>query len=65
MIKLEIEDYCQDCPYFDEVSINRIYADNGLLATCIRCGHRDICSRIHDYLLDKLLKEKSDVKEEN
>lgn len=63
MIKLNIEDYCQDCPEFEACG-DKLYADNLSTDTFIYCEHKFICRRIHDHLLKKL-KETTDGKEEN
>lgn len=49
MIKLNVEDYCQDCPEF-EARADKLYGDNRSLNTWVYCEHKKICKRIHDYL---------------
>lgn len=63
MIKLNIEDYCRDCPEF-EARTDKLYVDGQVLLTYVYCEHQDICEHIHDHLLKKL-KENKNVKEEN
>lgn len=67
-IKLEVKDYCQDCPYFEATS-SKFYADDKSLCTYVTCEHKHICDNIHNYLLDimlqKKLKEQKNGKEEN
>lgn len=63
MIKLNVEDYCQDCPEF-EAHADKLYGDNRSLNTWVYCEHKKICKRIHDYL-SKKLKEKENGEEEN
>lgn len=63
MIKLNIEDYCQDCPLF-EAHTDKLYDDNHSTNIFVYCEHKFICKRIHDHLLTKL-KEQENGKEEN
>lgn len=53
MIKLNIEDYCQDCPLF-EAHTNKLYDDNHSLITWIYCEHKNVCKCIPNHLLKKL-----------
>lgn len=51
MIKLEIEDYCKECPDFNEdvQKPDKYYADGEVFIvgdTVIRCEHRERCERL-------------------
>lgn len=48
MIKLEVEDYCQDCPHFEaDVDKQILYAGETpmICNTYIRCDHRMACDQ--------------------
>lgn len=55
MIELNVEGYCQSCPYFEpDVSNPDIaYGGDGSMVcmgnTHIFCTHRNICGRLYDY----------------
>lgn len=61
MIKLLVEDYCQNCPKFEpecktlEYSVDRV---NFVYDHIIRCGNRSACGLIQKYLESR--KEKKD-----
>lgn len=46
MIKLEIEDYCEKCPFFDS-DIKRIYAMDENHTTIITCIHKERCEKFY------------------
>lgn len=51
MIKLEIENYCEECPDFDAdvQKPDKYYADGKVIMvgdTIIRCEHRERCERL-------------------
>lgn len=56
MIKLEIEDYCQDCHAFDPeaVAVHNM-AQTG--ETVVICQRRNHCKRLVQYLERKIRKE--------
>ena len=50
MIKLNVENYCQNCPYFDPIS-NRLEAlDMSYINTYVECSDRLKCEVIHNQL---------------
>lgn len=56
MIKIEINDKCHGCPYF-EVSADKLYSDEEVIATIITCEHGVMCDYLEEYL-----KKNSDIK---
>lgn len=67
MIKLDVAEYCHDCPDFEpEVSDKHIiYDDNGeyrrvLGNIYVVCEHYNTCHRFMTYLKSRLAKEKGD-----
>lgn len=56
MIKLEVNDKCHDCPYF-EASTDRIYVEEEMVATIITCKHGVMCDYLEEYL-----KKNKDIK---
>ena len=62
MITLNVEKYCHNCSEF-EAQVDKLYTDRQVV-TYVYCEHKNLCKRIHDYLL-KNLKEQENVKEEN
>lgn len=49
MIKLEVQDYCQNCDCFEaDVECERLYALNKpvVVETTIKCGHRHVCENV-------------------
>ena len=62
MIHLNIERYCDNCPYF-EADVNnpeRYYMGSELVTvsgnTNIFCAYRHICGRIYDYAIENHIK---------
>lgn len=57
MIRLDIEEYCEDCPYFEAEcdTIDR-YADQGRIATntVVRCRNKDKCLRIEEHIRKRI-----------
>ena len=49
MIKLDIPDYCNDCPEFD-AETHTIYAWDQAVETRIACSNAEKCNRIKKYL---------------
>lgn len=55
MIKLNVEGYCQTCPYFESDSHNPTiaYGGDGSIVligdTNVFCIYRHICGRLYDY----------------
>ena len=57
MIKLVVEDYCQNCPYFDPVTykLNTDYIRSGRsVTTNVMCSDREKCNNIHNHLINEL-----------
>ena len=52
MIKLEIEEYCEDCPYFEAKITKDILRSNP--KTTIRCINKDKCASIASRLKQAL-----------
>lgn len=57
-ISLDVEDYCNDCPYF---STETSHATNGegTHLIYVSCEHKISCSRLFNYL-DSRIKEKGE-----
>lgn len=52
-IKIEVEDYCHECPEFEaDVDTTTLYAGGGAVTVshAIRCEKRERCSAIERYL---------------
>ena len=56
MIKLEVNDKCHGCPYF-EASDDKLYSDEEVIATIITWKHSVMCDYLEEYL-----KKNSDIK---
>lgn len=56
LIKLEVNDKCHDCPYF-EASADRVYAEEEMVVTIITCKHGVMCDYLEEYL-----KKNKDIK---
>lgn len=58
MIKLEVEEYCQECPAFEAVTKHPtvFYADSNIrdCTTVVECEHRKKCKGIERYLRRKV-----------
>ena len=61
MIRLIVDDYCNNCPDFD-AETNILYGDEGVAAINVECSNRDKCERIYRYL-KKELEKKDDTKD--
>ena len=72
MIKLDIEEYCHECPHFEVMfeQINKDYVapvydfskDHNVIHrndTAIYCGNKDRCANIRKHLLKGIEKEKT------
>ena len=60
-IRLEVKDYCSDCPGFEaKVKVNDFGETLGAL-TEIRCVHEKRCSAIARYITEKAHKEYNNV----
>lgn len=63
MIKLEIEEYCQDCPQFEAEVENPVplYAAGMIYEyvgdTTIRCEHRERCKNVYKHAKKNLINE--------
>lgn len=59
MIQLDIEPYCENCPFFEADTENTIpiESDGDLTHyighTIIRCANRALCSRLVEFLKEK------------
>lgn len=54
MIKLEVEDYCQNCPAFEPMTEKfSDYAQNAVLTT-VYCESEKKCARLVQYLERKM-----------
>lgn len=70
MIKLDLPDFCQNCPEFEpDVDTNKLANDDffanrkTLVDTTITCTHVDRCLSMMDYIVDQLKEtEKNNVK---
>ena len=54
MIKLDIKDYCQNCPEF-EAKTNKavgrtLGGDTNYVHIVVSCENKDRCAAMHDYL---------------
>ena len=65
MIKIKVEEYCNDCPEFDPEAIKpqHIYDSSsnyvGILGPMlVVCKHRNKCRRFMEYLQKCLIKER-------
>lgn len=63
MIKLDVEEYCQDCPRFEvDLIKNNMTSDyNTVTHTTIKCKHRNICKGQVRYLKKKLLAQQNEL----
>lgn len=62
MIKLEVEEYCDDCPEFDaHVEKEVLFAgySKKYCNTNITCEHKDKCKRLKD-MIEKEAKKRND-----
>lgn len=59
MIKLEVEEYCQNCNSFNPSTkvVDYCSHDGCKHDTRISCENRDICENIHTYILEHELKK--------
>lgn len=57
MIQLCVEDYCNDCPYF-EAEVERLmslpFMDGDRAIHLIHCQHRHKCDHIKEHLEEKV-----------
>lgn len=62
MIKLEVEEYCDDCPEFDARVEKAVLFDGyskEYRNTNITCEHKDKCKRLKD-MIEKEAKKRND-----
>lgn len=59
MVKLDIKDYCQTCPYFepDVVTPSTMYTLDGSVLrknedTIIKCNNREICEFVRQSVIE-------------
>lgn len=60
MIRLDVEDYCQDCDDFEPVAERTNYYAGEVLKKCdtiVRCKHAGRCASIAEYLKEHPDKE--------
>lgn len=62
MIEIKVDEYCQDCPYFEAESQTNDYIDKviglrPMITTTIQCEHRFKCRAIKNYL-ERRMEEK-------
>lgn len=55
MIRLEVEDYCQNCKKFTP-DIDKLYFHPDC-ATVVACENRELCNYIHSQIYEQLKKE--------
>lgn len=65
MIRLEIDEYCQDCPHFtaDVQSPAVVVGGKYIGDTIVSCVCKDVCKHVSSYYRTKL-KEESDGRKE-
>lgn len=56
MIKLNVEEYCHNCPNFEPVT-NQLFADNKYQVTVIICRDKFRCDSIKSYLKESETRE--------
>ena len=58
MIKtvLNVNDICQDCPYFSEITNHARNYDGSLHMIYISCEHRDLCNRLREHIEKEMIK---------
>lgn len=49
MIRLKIEEYCQECPEFEPIK-KIFYANNQACEIIIRCEHEKMCKEIAKHI---------------
>jgi hypothetical protein len=61
MIQLQVEDYCQQCPKFNVVSVTDVLYADGEIAevfSTVMCTNKEFCA----YMREQLMKEKENQK---
>ena len=58
MIRVSVENYCNECRYFEADVTNPTVIRNGIRElvigdTIIECTHRELCERLAEYLKEK------------
>ena len=53
---LNVDDICQDCPYFSVRMNHATNYDGGLHMIYISCEHRDLCNRLREHIEKELIK---------
>ena len=53
---LNVDDVCQDCPYFSVETNHATNYDGGLHMIYISCEHRDLCNRLREHIEKELIK---------
>ena len=59
MIKLQVEEYCNDCKEFEACVSKLMYGYSGCLTT-ITCEHAEKCKVLAEYIKNKGEKSKDD-----
>lgn len=54
MIKLEVDYYCQNCPYFEPTTRVFKTLDNSYISTIVTCSDSNKCARIHNRIKEEL-----------
>lgn len=53
MIRLDVQDYCQECPMFEavtdclDVRTDSVRGEHGLVNRVVRCERAEVCREIH------------------
>lgn len=55
MIKLKVEDYCQECPYFDPISIYGLERTG--YKRIVKCRNAGECERVAEWVKNKMMSE--------
>lgn len=62
-IKLELDDYCQECDRFDVAVRHNAYStfDDNWIETLVTCEHIKQCRQMMKYIKEQIEKEKKTV----
>ena len=55
MIRLKVEDYCQECPYFDPISIYGLERTG--YQRIVKCRNTGECERVAEWVKNKMMSE--------
>lgn len=56
MIKLVVEEYCQNCPAFDPCA-EKLYTGCEEIITSVMCENRDRCNKMYECIKSQLVKQ--------